>query len=206
MRGLAHGNSGIAYSLIKLYSFTQQESYKTYAFEAIKYDNSLLDNNKKSWIDLRNVEVTGKVHSPLYWCNGTPGVGLSRLYALDYLSEEILKSDLDLAVDKTRSSGFNKESHCLCHGDLGNIDFLLSTSIKTKNYTLMDEVYTRVNMILDGIKKENNIWKCGIPGNKPTPNMFTGLAGIGYVMLRLYNNNLPSTLILESPEEVKEEK
>ncbi|PAK44096.1 type 2 lanthipeptide synthetase LanM family protein [Priestia megaterium] len=205
--GLAHGNSGIAYSLIKLYSFTQQESYKTCAFEAIKYDNSLLDNNKGNWIDLRNVENTGKVHSPLYWCNGAPGIGLSRLYALDYLSEEVLKADLELAVDKTKSSGFNKESHCLCHGDLGNIDFLLSTSIKTKNYPLMDEVYARVNMLFDGVKKENNIWKCGIPGSdKPTPNMFTGLAGIGYAMLRLYNNNLPSTLILESPEVVKEEK
>ncbi|MFY0804741.1 type 2 lanthipeptide synthetase LanM family protein [Peribacillus frigoritolerans] len=205
--GLAHGNSGIAYALFKLYAYTNEERYKEAAIKTIKYDNSLLVRSEKNWVDLRNIENTGEVHYPIYWCNGAPGIGLSRLYSLDYINNNELKSDLTIAIDKTVSDGFNKTSHSLCHGDFGNLDFLLSAAIKRNDTELLDQVYARANMILKEKKSIDSPWKCGIPGSdKPTPNLFMGLAGIGYTMLRLHNVKLPSVLILESPELSIEEK
>lgn len=205
--GLAHGSSGIAYSLFKLYGFTNENRYKNTAYKAIEYDNSLLDINKQNWVDLRNVENTNEVHYPIYWCNGAPGVGLSRLYSMDYIDNKELSLDLALAIDKTLQDGFNKTSHSLCHGDFGNLDFLLSAAVKQNDLELLNEVYARANMILEEVKSTSLIWKCGIPGSdKQTPNLFTGLAGIGYTLLRLHNTNLPSILILESPKLANEKK
>ena len=43
-------------------------------------------------------------------------------------------------------------------------------------------------------------WLCGIPMNIETPGFMTGLAGIGYELLRMHNpNKTPSVLILDSP-------
>lgn len=198
--GLAHGNSGIAYSLFKLYHFSKQPSYLEAANKAISYDNSLFSEAQENWTDLRNIENTNQPLYPVYWCNGAVGVGLSRLYSLDYYKDALLEEDLKRAIQKTKKAGFDKISHSLCHGDLGNLDFLLSVAIKKNDPELLQDVYDRANILLQNVQLSDHNWKCGIPGSEQsTPNMFTGLAGIGYTMLRLWNKSVPSVLILESP-------
>ncbi|WDF51204.1 type 2 lanthipeptide synthetase LanM family protein [Paenibacillus sp. KACC 21273] len=198
--GLAHGNSGIAYSLFKLYHFSQNPTYLETAQQAILYDNSLFSNDQENWTDLRNIENTNQPLYPVYWCNGAVGVGLSRLYSLDYYTDTVLEQDLKRAIQKTKKAGFDKISHSLCHGDLGNLDFLLSVAIKQNDQELLEIVYNRANILLQHVQFSDQNWKCGIPGSEQsTPNMFTGLAGIGYTMLRLWNREVPSVLILESP-------
>lgn len=198
LAGLAHGNAGISYALFKLNSYTNTSIFSETALEAVQYENSLYHNDKNNWADLREIERTGEPNFPVYWCNGASGIGLGRLHTLRYYSDNILNNDLKSAIQKTTEDGFKEASHSLCHGDMGNIDFLLSSAVHSKNEDLLNYVYTRSNMILNDVKSKNDKWKCGIPGNgKTTPNLFLGLSGIGYSLLRLYNNNLPSFLILE---------
>ncbi len=43
-------------------------------------------------------------------------------------------------------------------------------------------------------------WLCGTPSNVETPGLMTGLAGIGYQLLRLANSaQVPSVLLLAPP-------
>lgn len=200
LAGLAHGSSGIAFALYRLHHATGEMSYLQAAQGAVRYDNSLFNEQQQNWTDLRNVEVTNEPLFPVYWCNGAVGVGLSRLFASDYAVDEILEQDMQTAIYKTIRAGFDKTSHSLCHGNMGNLDFLLSAAIKRKEDSLLHVVYTRMNMMLNELDTKAEDWRCGIPGSEqPTPNLFTGLAGIGYVLLRLHNHSIPSVLILESP-------
>ncbi len=204
LAGLAHGSSGIAFALYRLYYATGEKSYLQAAQGAVRYDNSLFNEQEQNWTDLRNVEVTNEPLFPVYWCNGAVGVGLSRLFSSDYAVDEILEQDIQTAVHKTIQAGFDKTSHSLCHGNMGNLDFLLSAAIKRTDDSLLHIVYTRMNMMLHELDTKDEDWRCGIPGSKqPTPNLFTGLAGIGYVLLRLHNHSIPSVLILESPAPAK---
>ena len=62
------------------------------------------------------------------WCYGAPGVGLSRLSAMPFSrsieEREALHREVEQAVRRTLERGPG-QNHCLCHGDLGNLDFLL---------------------------------------------------------------------------------
>src|SRR6202140_1970224 len=58
------------------------------------------------------------------WCHGAPGIGLARIDSLKYMDDRETREEIQIALSKTlkSSSGMN---HCLCHGDLGNLDILL---------------------------------------------------------------------------------
>lgn len=85
----------------------------------------------------------------------------------------------------------------LCHGDLGNLEFLFQAS-EMFNDKLRLEVDRLTTMILNSI--EINGWLCGVPLGVETPGFMCGLAGIGYVLLRLAEpKRVPSILILEPP-------
>ena len=44
-------------------------------------------------------------------------------------------------------------------------------------------------------------WRCGVPGGVETPGLMTGLAGIGYQLLRLADSEkVPSLLLMEGPQ------
>src|SRR5439155_1176870 len=58
------------------------------------------------------------------WCNGAAGIGLARLGTLPLLDDPAVRAEIAIAVETTLASGFGK-NHCLCHGDLGNVELLL---------------------------------------------------------------------------------
>lgn len=103
-----------------------------------------------------------------------------------------MKIDMDIAIDTTIKYGFGK-SHCLCHGDLGNLNILLYTAKQTSSNSLYNIVYSYLNAIIDDLELEN--WKCGLPYKK-SPSLMSGIAGIGLGLLNL-NELIPSVINLE---------
>jgi lantibiotic modifying enzyme len=86
----------------------------------------------------------------------------------------------------------------LCHGDLGNVDFLLLASARLADPRWPAETGRLAGAILGSI--ERNGWLCGVPLAVETPGLMTGLAGIGYGLLRLaVPTRVPSVLVLEGP-------
>lgn len=75
----------------------------------------------------------------------------------------------------------------LCHGELGITEALIVTGQDTS---------TRAGRILDLIDRHGT--PCGTPGGVTTPGLLTGLAGVGYGLLRLgFRERVPSVLLFE---------
>lgn len=200
LAGLSHGATGISWALLRLYKITQREDYKIAALKGLEYENTLFNNERKNWADMREKEPSYSV----FWCHGASGVGLGRLMMLDEYNHEDIKDDLDSAIITTIDDGFQQNSHSLCHGDFGNLDLLLIASRKLNNASLRKEAYVKAGLIFEEFKTQNSQWKCGIPGEDPTPNLMLGLAGIGYELLRLFDEkSIPSVLVLEPPVNIK---
>ena len=77
-----------------------------------------------------------------------------------------------------------RPNHSLCHGELGNLELLP-----------LEEARARAAAVLAAPE-----WRCATPFGIETPGLMTGLAGIGYGLLRLAEpERVPSVLRLEPP-------
>ena len=105
--------------------------------------------------------------------------------------------EIDTALKTTLTEGFGG-NHSLCHGDLGNLELLLQASEALNDPQWRHQVNRLASMVLESIDK--NGWLCGSPLGIESPGLMTGLAGIGYGLLRLAEPmRVPSVLVLEPP-------
>lgn len=201
--GLSHGAAGIAWALAALYALTGTARYQNAARQAIAYERSLFSQTAQNWPDFRfyNPGNSPKESDPRVWtnawCHGATGIGLARLQLLPILQDQQLHHEVEVAIQTTLAHGFG-HSHCLCHGDMGNLELLLQTSTIFHDPQLYQKTYCLANTIL--YSRDHYGWLCGEPMNLETPGLMTGLAGIGYGLLRLAEPTyVPSVLTLESP-------
>ena len=125
LAGLSHGSAGVACSLLSLHRLTRQTRFRDGAAATLEYERSLFDRERGNWADLRPREECQPPRAPMAaWCHGAAGIGLSRLTMLSDLDAQTARHEITQAVDATLAGGFG-DNHCLCHGDLGNLDFLL---------------------------------------------------------------------------------
>jgi type 2 lantibiotic biosynthesis protein LanM len=199
LAGFSHGVAGIAWALLELTRLSGDARFRQTAMAALEYERSLFNEEIGNWADLRpHDESHTAVKSPMAaWCHGAAGIGLSRLYMLAGGSCELAHRELVAAVETTLVSGFGY-NHSLCHGDLGNLDFILQASEAPGNSIWRADVLRLTGKVLDEI--EHNGFKCGIGKPVETPGLMTGLAGIGYGLLRLAEpQRVPSALVLSPP-------
>jgi lantibiotic modifying enzyme len=108
-----------------------------------------------------------------------------------------IASEIDIAARTTLAIGFGS-NHSLCHGDMGNLDFLLEASNCTDTTELKVSMNHRIQHTLDAITSCG--YKCGNILNAESPGLMTGIAGIGYELLRLAEpTKVPSVLTLSAP-------
>ena len=203
LTGLAHGAAGIAWALLELSALTGEQRFRTAALEGIAYERSLFLPEVGNWPDLRNFADTvlsdnENQHKCMNaWCHGAPGIGLARLRSLPHLDDAEIRSEINTALKTTLTRGFGG-NHSLCHGDLGNLELLLQASQTLDDPQWKTQVDRLAAIILESIDKHG--WLCGVPLGVETPGLMTGLAGIGYGLLRLAEpERVPSVLVLEPP-------
>lgn len=198
LTGFSHGASGIASALLDVMSLTGDLRFKTAALQAFSYERSVFSTSEMNWPDFR-ADLTPH-NMPAFmctWCHGAPGVGRARLRALDHFDDAEVRADLDYAVKTTLAQGFG-HSHSLCHGDLGNLEFLMETAQGLHDSKLLNHVNHIAASILLSIEKHG--WLCSTPLSVETPGLMTGLAGIGFGLLRLAEPaSVPSVLNLAPP-------
>lgn len=205
LTGFSHGAAGIAWALLGLANETGEARFRETALAAVEYERGLYSPEARNWPDLRGGRSSGQTPAsgdapPNYmctWCHGAPGVGLARLHALGQSGDEALRSEVRAALETTLAEGFGL-NHSLCHGDLGNLDFVLQAA------ELFDEpeLHARRERLTAGVLAsiERNGWLCGVPMGVETPGLMLGIAGIGYGLLRLADPALvPSLLALAPP-------
>lgn len=203
LTGFSHGAAGIAWVLLELEELTGNSKFRKIALNAIEYERDLFQTNVKNWPDLRQFSKTllqEDSERPSFmnaWCHGAPGIGLARLRCLAYVDDVKIRSEITHSLNTTLTNGFGY-NHSLCHGDLGNLEIFLQASqiINAPHWkTQADGI---AGNILNNVDRQG--WLCGVPLKVDTPGLMTGLAGIGYQLLRLIDpERVPSILVLEPP-------
>jgi lantibiotic modifying enzyme len=122
---------------------------------------------------------------------------LSRVCSLRYLDDGLLREEIATALSTTISEGFGT-THILCHGDLGNIDVLLHASEILGEPRWKSHAHSEAARIMEAAR--NSGWNCGHPLGVESPGLMTGLAGIGFALLRLADSErVPCVLALDPP-------
>lgn len=208
--GFSHGNAGIALSLLKLAEASGDERFRQTALSALAYDRSLFIPAQQNWADIRvdsthtsqtessDIPTTGgQQHCMVAWCHGASGIGLARLEALRHMDDEQMWTDIDIALNTTLEQGLTG-NHSLCHGALGNIDLLLTATRRFNRPEDQQRLERALAIVVGSLERHGRV--TGVPLGVETPGLMTGLAGMGYELLRLAEpDNVPSILLLAPP-------
>jgi type 2 lantibiotic biosynthesis protein LanM len=203
LTGFSHGNAGIAWALGELAELSGEARFLAAERAAIAYERNLFSGEAKNWPDLRDprslglAERTGEAHFMCAWCHGAAGIGLARILSLVRLDEPETRAEIEAALETICAHGPG-ENHSLCHGDLGNLETLIQAGEKLAEARWSAEASRMAAAALESIRQNGPI--CGVPSGVETPGLMTGLAGIGYGLLRLAEpRRTPSVLALEPP-------
>lgn len=200
--GISHGVGGMALALTELGAATGDRRFLDAGLDGFAGERH------QFWGDLDRLLSTapGEKAPPestvaVAWCYGAPGVGLTRLRAWPHARSDeeraAFRQEIDRALHRTLQRGPG-QNHCLCHGDLGNLDFLLQARELFPSPELADDIDRFLAMVLASLDRDG--WLCGTRGSIESPGLMNGFAGIGYGLLRLLEpRRVPSVLTLESP-------
>ncbi len=198
LSGFSHGNAGVGWALMKLFRATGKAAFRETALAAVKFEDTLLDREAGNWASRQGLSGVGlALPSLMTWCHGAPGIALSRLPFLASFANASVQDEVESASNTVIREGFGA-SHCLCHGDLGNLDCLLEVARAQQDSELLTKVAILGTRIGERVRNEG--WLCGIPKSRETPGLMVGIAGIGYEFLRLSAvDRIPSVLALSGP-------
>lgn len=204
LAGFAHGACGVAWALLELASVTGDGRFRRAALDAFEYERTLFAPEQGNWRDLRqlkNLQLAKKIDGEIFmlaWCYGAPGAGLARLRALRHVGDPELRREAEIAVASTLAWGFDR-NHSLCHGDLGNAELLLeAANVLSDGPRWRAEADRAAARVLESIAQHG--WISGLPQGVEVPGLMTGLAGIGYGLLRMaMPERIPSVLLLDPP-------
>jgi lantibiotic biosynthesis protein len=200
--GYAHGAAGIGHALAELFGATGEARFREAAERAFDYERSWLDPRSGTWPDLRGVARRSRRDAPApaahWWCNGAPGIALSRLRAGHIVGSEPLRHDAHLAIaacERHLGELRAPEDFSLCHGAAGVADVLLQAADGPQD--CLGELAAELGRL--GIERHLDDGARRFPGGVPqgdTPGLMLGSAGIGLFYLRLSDRGVPSPLLI----------
>lgn len=204
LTGFAHGAAGIGWALAELGAATGEHAFRAAARAAISYERSLFDVRCGGWPDLRlPAEGHAMPQSMAAWCHGAAGIGLMRLHLLrqhDSHDPSALRGEVRVAAQHILEQGYG-HNHSLCHGDLGSLELLTQASTALADPVLRTQAQQISAALVAAV--EVGRWRCGTPQQVESPGLMTGLAGIGYGLLRLAApERVPSVLLMARPRAV----
>lgn len=176
--GFAHGKSSYYY----INSFLSVFDESTIN-EIIAEENSYV--NEHGWKSEKNNDTYFSG-----WCKGDLGIKIARIASDTNVSTELIKM--------CKENMALKNNNTLCHGNATILELL----IQMKNKNIIDsffyekEVQKILNNIL-GVYKEAGKYNVYSGLNGESLGLFTGVAGVGYQLIRLLDNKVPNVLFLE---------
>jgi type 2 lantibiotic biosynthesis protein LanM len=167
--GFARGYQGIAWSLGQ------------YGVPGDRYADAA-----RAAVDLDRRDSRSRQGGP-GWCAGDAGTAVAR-------SAAGVSVDLDTYL-RSASERPVLADLSLCHGELGAVESLVW--LAEREYPAAEAVRRRrAGLVLAAVQQYGP--HCGTPRAVPSPGLLTGLAGIGYGLLRLaFAERVPSVLLLE---------
>ncbi|MDR3190645.1 MAG: type 2 lantipeptide synthetase LanM [Lactobacillaceae bacterium] len=184
--GQAHGRAGVAYALSLLYKSKPNEDVLARIINLVSEEVKSLQREKNN--DER-------------WCNGLTGIASSYVKILNNTDDNVdvqnkLDTVIDLLLDVLKDTHFVGDS--LCHGNAGTI-LALQEYIQNRQHRFSEVTEIKDKLIQDvvGRKLVTNNYQLLKLSHLQNCTLYTGLAGVGYMLLkqntRLKNNVLMLT-------------
>jgi type 2 lantibiotic biosynthesis protein LanM len=197
LTGFSHGAAGISYALIRLYAVTQDIAYYEAAMQGIEYERSVFSKSHGNWPDFRNLDPTQKPGFPVVWCHGAAGIGLGRLGCLGLADLPGIEDEIEIALQTTQNYGLEASDHWCC-GNLGRIEILLVGAQRCTRSEWHQIALKNTTSVVARAKQTGAYQMfINLPSSAFHPSLFRGTAGIGYTLLRLASDGLPSILLWE---------
>ena len=196
LTGFSHGAAGIAYALLRLYTATREQNYLEAALEGIEYERSVFSEKHANWPAFRSLEGRDPGF-PVQWCHGAAGIGLGRLGSLGIVETPEIKREIYIVLQTTQKHGLQAIDH-LCCGNLGRVEVLLVGAQRLNSPDWRQVALQQATNIVARAKQTGAYQLfANLPNSVFNPGFFQGTAGIGYELLRLADDNLPSVLLWE---------
>jgi class II lanthipeptide synthase len=189
LTGLSHGAAGVGLALLELGTAVNDASFRAAAIRAFEYERHHFDRSARNWPDFRQADSGTRKAFATSWCNGAPGIGLSRRRAFEILQDDACREEAVTAFETTRdlvrqALDARDPGFCLCHGLAGNADVLIDAK------QMLGEAWSR-----------SLTWEVAAHMRAPpgTPGLMLGRAGVGYFLLRAADpDRVPSVLLITS--------
>lgn len=195
--GFAHGVTGIGWAMAELGAVTGERTFVAAARGALSYERSRCQGQPDRH---GPAEVDAVSETAASWCHGAVGSGLLRLHLLRQPAPPDLtrlRAELRAATQRTLAHGYG-HNHSLCHGDLGSLELLMQGSSALVDPALRLQAQQISAALVAAV--EAGGWRCGTPQQIESPGLMTGLAGIGYGLLRLAApERVPCVLLMGRP-------
>lgn len=200
--GFSHGVAGIGYALAEIGTVTGEERFLDAAARAVRYEHAQYDPVAGDWPDHRTISPEGSFMNA--WCHGAAGIGLARAELLGSVDIPETRVDLDAAVAAVRRDLVHEGTltgignDCLCHGDLGLAETLLTAGRVTGDDELVGLARRAARAVAESVLASEE--RCGVPLGLHVPGLLMGAAGIGYGLLRMAQpDRTPNVLLLAAP-------
>ncbi|MCP5197270.1 MAG: type 2 lantipeptide synthetase LanM [Gammaproteobacteria bacterium] len=179
--GYSHGASGIAHALLKAGRLLGRRELIQAARESFAFENAQFNATAGGWPDYRYpAGENGNIYQT-NWCNGSAGIGLSRIAASEYLDDSLIAEDIYRALQHSLSHE-SMSSDILCCGYLGRVELWLNAG-QTGFY---EEGETKALQLLDAMckKAQTRGFRIGWENAPYNPALFQGVSGVGYELVR----------------------
>jgi type 2 lantibiotic biosynthesis protein LanM len=184
LTGFSHGAAGIALALLRLYRVTGDTEIRSAAEDALAYERRVFQPRRNNWPDFRSDPPSKHegIGIGCQWCHGAPGIGLARLGCMDIIDDGEMRTEIEAAVLCTLGAPTLSTDH-LCCGNFGRIEFLYTAGVRLQRPELISVARERTNALIETAGKRGKyLWQSG--DDQLNPSLFTGIAGIGYQLLR----------------------
>ncbi|MGK5092135.1 type 2 lanthipeptide synthetase LanM family protein [Deltaproteobacteria bacterium TL4] len=181
--GLAHGASGIAYALLRLYALSGEKKFYEAALKGLAYEKANFSESHKDWPNLQN--QSPYLHFMTGWCAGAPGAGLARLGIAEQFSElPQLHEEIEIAANATLRYLGQPCEH-LCCGEASRISFLMDAAQHLGHAEWIAEIHKAAVTLLQ-FYENNGFWRLQqFTEGWIIPDLMSGVSGIGLALLKV---------------------
>jgi lantibiotic modifying enzyme len=180
----AHGSAGISSSLFHLANATGDDRYAEVAREGLEYERS-------TWCCEGSDDISAS------WCEGAGGIAMSRFTLPERFFGAKERREVEIALRQFMTG--TRVSDCLCHGQFGDIDLLISASSRLGRHDLRDLALSRT---VDSLDRRQACGKWSTPAprhDREALGLMYGLAGVGYGLLRVADPHTTPSLLSFDP-------
>ncbi|WPV66366.1 lanthionine synthetase LanC family protein [Chitinophaga sp. LS1] len=206
LTGLSHGAAGIAYALMQTGHYFKYDGLVFMAEKALEYEMQYYLPDRKNWLDIRVGARRYNLHDAQNWrlevffpelklvnswAHGAAGISLSRMYAYNITGKHEYNQQAQSGIQYCLADLANtRADYTLCSGSVGLVPLLLRSG--QQHYDVIHNIFLAANELYFTTGGFNQF----IETSPQDAGLFSGKAGVGYMLIQLLSGQLADDIIL----------